>query len=113
MTLLVLLVELGMRHHDAVPRGVVGDHVDDHFHLPLMGFLHKPPQIVLGAVRRVDRVVVANGIRAAQRALLLDLSVRVNGHQPKDIHVEVLSSSRRLVTPFRFPSGEKERVNIW
>ncbi len=54
------------------------------------GLLYKPSQVVLGSQCRIDRVVVANSVRAAQRALFFEFSVWVNGHEPEDAYSEAV-----------------------
>ena len=50
----------------------------------------EPLQIFGCAVIRIDSVVVANGVRAADRSLLLLLADRMNRHQPENRDAEIL-----------------------
>jgi hypothetical protein len=82
----VVLVEFGRLHHDAIPGGVVGHDVDDHPHPAAVRFGDQPLQVVLGAVVRIDGVVVAHGVRAAERAFALHLSDGMDGHEPDHVY---------------------------
>ena len=62
----ILLVILRVRHHHAVPCGVIGHHIKDDLHIALVCFHNKSMQIVVGAERLVDRVVIAYGVRTAE-----------------------------------------------
>ena len=85
----VLLVKLGMLHHDAIPGGVIGDNVDDDLEAALVGGGDKALEVGLGAVIGVDGVVVADRVGAADRALAELLAEGMNGHQPNDVDAEV------------------------
>ena len=49
-------------------------------------------EIVAGAVFRIDRIVVAHGVRTAERALGLELAHRMNGHQPEHGDAEIFQA---------------------
>src|SRR5437762_8814615 len=57
-----------------------------------MCFADEPVQVGRGAVFRIDAVVVAHGVGAAERALGLELPNRVDRHQPQDVDAELLES---------------------
>ena len=83
-------VEPGRLEHHVVPRGVVGDFVDEDLDPLRVGGLHEALEVGLGAVARVHLVVVLHRVRAADRALALHLPDGVNGHQPDDGDAELL-----------------------
>src|SRR5438045_9689367 len=57
-----------------------------------MCFADEPVQVGRRAVFRIDAVVVAHGVGAAERALGLELPNRVDRHQPQDVDAELLES---------------------
>ncbi len=96
----VMLIEVGVLHQRAVPRGVVQDHIKDHAHMSLVSFRNQPEQVLLCAVRGTDPVVITYRIRAAQGAFFLFLAGRIDGHQPQHIHakmIEVVEACRDAI----------------
>src|SRR5262249_54152265 len=85
----VVLVKFGMLHQHAVPRRVIRNDVDDDFHAARVRLANEALQIVGGTVIRIDDVVVAHGVRAANRSLFLFLTNTMNGHQPENWHAEI------------------------
>ena len=71
ISLRVFLIELRVLHEHAVPRGVVGDDVDDDLQAALVRFSDEVFEVVFRAVGRIDAVVILHGIGAADRSLLL------------------------------------------
>ena len=87
----VTRVELRVRVHEhVVPRGVVAHPVKDHPHAEVVRGGDEVLQVLDGPEVRVHREVVLHGVRAAQRALAVDLPDRVHRHQPDDVGAEVL-----------------------
>ena len=86
----VMLVELGVLHEHAVPRGVVGDNVNDDLEAALVGLGNQALEVGLSAVVGVDGVVVADGVGAAEGAFAHLLADGIDGHQPEDVDAEVL-----------------------
>src|SRR5438270_1918397 len=87
--------------------------VDDDFHPSLMHFGNQALQIIFGTVIRIDRVVIANGVRTADSSLLLLLTDGMNWHQPENRYPKIFQtielrsdtveiSDRRKVTRIDF-----------
>ena len=86
----VLLVKILVGHHHVVPGGVIGHEIHDDFHAALVGAGHELLVIVHGAVVRVYRVVIPDGIGAAELALTALLADGMNGHGPKDVDAQLV-----------------------
>ena len=67
---------------------VVVDDVDDALHAAIVDGVDQMAEVVQRAELRVDGAVVADGIRAAERALAVLLAGRVDRQQPDDIRTE-------------------------
>ncbi len=105
LSLRVAGVEVRMALHEhTVPRSVVGDDVDDDSHSPLMSVGDQMFEVVGRAVIRIDGVVVAHRVRAADRPLLFLLPGRMDGHEPEHGDAEVLQ--------FAEPRGDSRKVSL-
>ena len=65
--------------------GVVVHHVDDAPHPQAVDVLHQAAKVLDGAVVRVHRAVVGDGVGAAHGPLPLPASDGMDGHKPEDI----------------------------
>ncbi len=102
VALRVVFVKLGMLHQHAVPRRVIRDDVDDHFQPARVCFANESLEIVGRAVIAIDRVVIAHGVRTADRSLLLFVTDRMNRHQPENRDPEI----------FEFIKPRRDRVEV-
>ena len=91
-----------------VPRGVIGNDIDEHLHAACVRSGHQRFQIFGLAIRRIDRIVVAHRVRTAERSLRLELAHGVNGHQPDDIDTEIFQPVQLCRDAFEIPArGER------
>ena len=82
----IALVPVGVAGDpDIVPPGVIGHPVEDHFEALGVGGADEVAEIVQVAEFGVHRQIVADGIRAAERALAELLADRVDRHDPQHI----------------------------
>ena len=100
-----------------IERGVVGDPVDDDLHVIVMRRGHEGIEILPCAVVGVQGRVILNTVWAAKgrapwlnekivlilSSLAVDLTNRVNRHEPDDVHTE-------LVKPSKIGSSAVERA---
>src|SRR5687768_10870802 len=84
VALSVAFVKLVMLHQRAVPGSVIGDDIDYDLASTRMSFANYTLQVVSSAVIRIDCVVIARCVWAADSPLLLFLSDGMNRHQQKD-----------------------------
>ena len=71
---------------------MVRNDVDDDFHPSLMRFGNQPLQIIFGTVIRIDRIVIADGVRTADSSLLLLLTDGMNWHQPENRYPKIFQT---------------------
>ena len=77
-------IPVGMlRYPIIVPRGMVGDPVEDDLHALRMGGVDERLEIRLGAEIGIDRAIVTNAVRTAERPLAVFLPDRMDRHQPQ------------------------------
>ena len=75
---------------------MVVHHVDDTLHSARVDLFYQRLEVLHRPEFQVDGAVIADGVGRAERALALDRTDRVNGHQPNDIRAQRLD----LVEPF-------------
>jgi len=107
----ILLIELGVLHHDAVPGGVVGDYVDDDSEAALVRFGDEAFQIIFCAVRRIDGVIILHGIGAADASLLLELAHWMDRHDPKNGDTQIFEVIEPLFDASKI-AGRRERARV-
>jgi hypothetical protein len=92
---------------------MVGDPVEDHVHALAVGGIDEGLEVGLGAELRVHAVIVADRIRAAERALAVLHADRVDRHQPQDIDADSFSRGSSRCAARNVPSLVNWRVLIW
>ena len=110
----VMLVPVGMRGvDDIVPRGMVGDPVEDDVHPLRMRRRDERLEIVDRPELGVHRAIVLDRIGAAEPALAVLLADRMDRHQPQDVDAERLQPRQlRLRSAERSLGGELARVDL-
>ena len=107
-----MLVKFRVFHHHAVPCGVVGHQIHDDLHATFVGFGDEPFEIIQRPVIRVHRVIIADGIGAAEIALAEFLADGMNRHDPKNGDTEILKLIELGDDAVEVPAGEKSRGKI-
>ena len=83
----ILVVKVGaFGHPRVVPRGVVGDPVDDELEALLVGGLDEVAKIFLCPKLGINPSVILDGVIGAKHTFAVLHPDRLNGHQPKDVH---------------------------
>ena len=90
-----------------IGRRVVIDHVDDALHAPVVDGVNQMPEIIQRAELWVHSAVIADGVGAAERALAMLFTGRVDGQQPDDVRAKGLDT-----VEIRLNSGEGARFGI-
>src|SRR6266540_7008034 len=84
----VMLVKRRAVHQYIVPGCMIRHDIYDQLHSAPMRFGNQTVQVLLAAVIRVDAIVIAHCVRAADRSFLLFLTNWMDGHQPENVYTE-------------------------
>ena len=72
-----------------VRRGMVVDDINHALHAVRMNGIHQGPEVVHGAEFRIDSPVVPDRIGTAQGSLPVQLTERMNRHEPDDVRPKI------------------------
>ena len=88
-----------------IARCVIVHHIDHDLHPKSMRSVDQDPEIAFIAQFRVDRPVVADGIRAAEGPFPPDDAYWMNGHQPQNVSVQSGYPLKVLIDACERPLG--------
>ena len=114
---LIARVEIVVRFDPrVVPSTVVGDPIEQYMHAQRVCLIHDGFKIFNGSKSWVDRGVILDGIIAAELAFAVALTDRLDGHEPKDIHVHLRQAREVLLEgiqgSFRRVLADVDFINI-
>ncbi len=114
---LIARVEIVVRFYPrVVPGTVVGDPIEQYMHTQCVCLVHDGFKIFNGSKSWVDRCVILDGIIAAELAFAVALANRLDGHEPKDIHVHLCQAREVLLKgiqgSFRRVLTDVDLINI-